>query len=660
MGYELNQLMKQYGVSSPTMTYAGASRPGAEPVKPTDPLAIPVPAGGSGGGLGGAVRQAITELNQEQDTQYQKDLKDYYALQDKYNTQVKNYQADQTTYDKYKTDYQNRMQNTSMYAQPQFQSSAAPANAPKPWTDTLQAPKYSGYVAPSSLKTTATPSWMLGTTYDATKVPENFNWQNYTSKYADLGAAGIDTEEEARRHYGLYGATEGRTFAHGGHVKTHFKVGGSNNLSGVNDLADKYDLQQGDTQFTGEMPEIGSVPMAGDGVMYAAAPTATKTDAGPAVSVKPAVAPAAVPFGDERMGNIQALLAAYGPTDSAYGEDLKAARLSAKAESDAFQKMLTSAMSSPEDQQTSKAEMYFRLASAFGAPTKTGKFTENLSLVGKELGDYAKEKRASGQQKLGLALKGQEMKMGAAKEDLRSLQALAGEEMKDKRAIATELIKDYIKSGEPQSAAGKQAVDEGLKPGTPGYQKRVAEIGNANVEAKMATINSTLANLSIAQANLTLRQQNAAKLSGPELALKRETEDTVATIKQSLGDLKQAYALNPNSLAGGWMDRGQQFLSEAAGSKDPTIINTRILNNLLGAQGLAKLKTTFGGNPTEGERAILLELEGIGSKTKEERGAVIRRTYKVLQDKQAREQKRLDDISSGAYRQTSPIDSGAE
>jgi hypothetical protein len=87
--------------------------------------------------------------------------------------------------------------------------------------------------------------------------------------------------------------------------------------------------------------------------------------------------------------------------------------------------------------------------------------------------------------------------------------------------------------------------------------------------------------------------------------MKSEAEDLIASSKQSLLDLKQAYALNPNTLAGGWLEKGQQFLGEAAGSKDPTIVNTRILNNLLGSQGLAKLKATFGGAPTEGERAIL-------------------------------------------------------
>jgi hypothetical protein len=142
--------------------------------------------------------------------------------------------------------------------------------------------------------------------------------------------------------------------------------------------------------------------------------------------------------------------------------------------------------------------------------------------------------------------------------------------------------------------------------------------------------------------------------------MKVEAEDLIASSKQSLADLKQAYALNPNSLAGGWLEKGQQFLGEAAGSKDPTIVNTRILNNLLGSQGLAKLKATFGGAPTEGERAILMELEGIGSKTREERGAIIKRAYRVLQDRTAREQARLDQITSGAYRTTTPLEGGTD
>lgn len=354
------------------------------------------------------------------------------------------------------------------------------------------------------------------------------------------------------------------------------------------------------------------------------------------------------------------LLEKYGPQEGGYAQEVAAARQRAQAETTAFTTMLEKMMNSPEDERTSKAEMYFRLAAAFGSPTKTGQFTENLALAGKELGEYAKGKRESSAKKRDLMLEVQKMKMGAAKDDLAAVRALEAEAMKDRRAIAQELIKEYIASGKPQSDAGKQAMDMGLRPGTPEYQAKVQELAEFNVSRQMAGINNQLAQLTLAQANLTLRQQQAARLSPTEIKMLSEGEDLVASGKQALADLKEAYRLNPNSLAGGWLEKGQQFLFEAAGSNDPTIVNTRVINNLLGAQGLAKLRATFGGNPTEGERAILLELEGIGSKTREERATIVRRAYRVLQDRVAREQQRVDALKSGAYRVTEPLTTGEQ
>jgi isochorismate hydrolase len=85
------------------------------------------------------------------------------------------------------------------------------------------------------------------------------------------------------------------------------------------------------------------------------------------------------------------------------------------------------------------------------------------------------------------------------------------------------------------------------------------------------------------------------------------------------------------------------------------VVNTRRIENLLGQQALGTLKAVFGGNPTEGERAILLELQGIGAKSLPERAEIMERLYEVLQDRQARETKRLDDILSGAYRSYEPL-----
>jgi hypothetical protein len=472
--------------------------------------------------------------------------------------------------------------------------------------------------------------------------------------------------------------------AKGGQVKTHYQTAGRVQLpSGYGSPEEEADFlarQERDRAPVEISPvdmssppppmistrteaEPVNAPLATIAMNEAPAPAPVATAA---VAPKPPAAPA---FGAERMGNIQALLAAYGPKDGAYGEDLKAARASAKAESDAFAKMLSSAMKSPEDEKSSKAEMYFRLASAFGAPTKTGHFAENLGMVGKELSEYSKNKRTSAQQKLALALESQKMKMTAAKEDLNTLRALAGEEMKDKRAIATELIKDYIKSGEPQSTAGKQALDEGLKPGTPEYQKRVETIGNMNIEGKLAQITASLAGVNTATANLALAQEKfknqqtqQAKLTGPELKLKTETEETLAQTDQALINLRKAYSLNPNTFDTSLVDVAQRKLLEAGGSKDPKVAATREMENLLEKAALSQLKATFPGAISNDERKALQDVQGLGAKSKEERARIMKNGYAALKTVSERHRKRLNEINSGLYRDTAApsIDEGTE
>ena len=409
-----------------------------------------------------------------------------------------------------------------------------------------------------------------------------------------------------------------------------------------------------------EAPEEISVPVPEAPLTAMAEPAAAPVEAAPVEAAPMAPAEPAAPEFDRTL-RLQEMLNQYGPQSGGYGAELAAARERHKAESEAFTQLLNKHLESPESDQNSKAEMYFRLAAAFGSPTKTGSFGEHLGMAGRELAGHAQGRRESAAKKRDLMLSAQQLKMGAAKEDFATVRALEAESMKDRRAIAQEMIKEYIASGKPQSEAGRRAKDMGLKPGTPEYQQKVEEFANLDTQNKMNQINAQLTALNVTQENIKLKQDAAARLSPAELKMRVESEDLIASGSQALKDLQEAYRLNPNTFAGGWTDAAQRTLLEAAGSKDPKVVNTRVLENLLGAQGLSKLRATFGGNPTEGERAILMDLEGIGSKTVEERGRIIRRAYQVLQDRVAREQRRLDDIKSGSYRMTEPLpEQGAE
>lgn len=437
----------------------------------------------------------------------------------------------------------------------------------------------------------------------------------------------------------------------------------------VRDLAQKYNtggsvrkFQLGGAQGEPEDPmetflrdrgllDAGMAPAA------AAEPEALRpVTASPAVqpvTLPPAATTPVSPAADDLMG----MVSKYLGRDSAYGEELKAARTRADTESAAFQKLISDA-TKPDGTAPDKTEMYFRLAAAFGAPTKTGHFAENLGMVGRELGEYAKDKRAAAkadkQLRLQLGLEAQKLRTQTAREDLATLRTLAGEEMKDKRAV----LQEYLKSGRPQSEAGKVAQDMGLKPGTPEYNKAVNDYVERKLESgelyKQAMVNIAAGNLALGQSRETRAVESAAKLTPAEVKLKSEAETTVGSLEDAMGSLKRAYSLNPNTFEGTWAAIAQQKVLEQTDPKDPRVLATREQRNLLGKGAIERLKAAFGGNPTEGERAALLELEGLDAKSKEERARIIRNTYKLLQARFAREKKRLNDITAGLYRETTP------
>jgi hypothetical protein len=440
-------------------------------------------------------------------------------------------------------------------------------------------------------------------------------------------------------------------FAHGGAVKTHFQTGGANQPSDIDQMAENYGIAP--------QPDIMSYQGSKLFPMQATAPAPvsnqmTRRDAYPPTPQSPM---------DARATQLDALLQRYAGNTTDYSAELAEARKRSDTESMAFQKMIQEAMKGSADSAPSKAEMYFRLASAFGSPTKTGHFAESLGNVNKELAAYSKEerdaKKAQRALQMQMGLEGQKMRVASAKDELATIKTLASEGMKDKRAITAEIIKDFIKSGEPESAAGKQAKDEGKKPGTKEFQDRVNEIAQTSIDARLAQVTATLAGMSVQQANASLalqkfqnQQEQQTKLTPAEVALKTQTEDMLGSTTQAMEDLKRAYALNPNTFDTSLPDIAQRKLLEAAGSKDPKLANTREQANLLDRGALAQLKATFPGAISDAETRALRELQGLGAKSVEERARIMKNGFRALKSIDERSKRRLDEIKRGVYRDT--------
>lgn len=130
-----------------------------------------------------------------------------------------------------------------------------------------------------------------------------------------------------------------------------------------------------------------------------------------------------------------------------------------------------------------------------------------------------------------------------------------------------------------------------------------------------------------------------------------EADDQVQAGKNTIGLLEQALSMNDKA-GSGYMADAQAF----AARNDPTGFfdkekgaATTDFNNIVMGQALASMKSIFGGNPTEGERSVLLQLQGMADKTPDERAAIINRGIDLAKRRVVFNTDRAKEIRSGEY-----------
>lgn len=130
-----------------------------------------------------------------------------------------------------------------------------------------------------------------------------------------------------------------------------------------------------------------------------------------------------------------------------------------------------------------------------------------------------------------------------------------------------------------------------------------------------------------------------------------EADDQVQTGKNAIDMLNQALALNDKAGSGATAGT-QAFLAR----NDPTGFfddakgaATTDFNNIIKGQALSSMKAIFGGNPTEGERAILLELQGAADKSPTERKTIIERGIELAKRRVMFNMERAKELRSGRY-----------
>lgn len=142
----------------------------------------------------------------------------------------------------------------------------------------------------------------------------------------------------------------------------------------------------------------------------------------------------------------------------------------------------------------------------------------------------------------------------------------------------------------------------------------------------------------------------------------RESDDMVMQGEATLGLLGQAMALSPNANQGflsgtrAWLGANlpdnafPDFMSSPDSGKA-----TIEYDNIIKDQALGQLKAIFGAAPTEGERAILLEIQGSSNQPRDVRENILRRAQAAVKRRVDFNSARAEDLRSGNYYKTGRV-----
>ncbi|OAH17561.1 hypothetical protein AX289_31355 [Methylorubrum populi] len=136
------------------------------------------------------------------------------------------------------------------------------------------------------------------------------------------------------------------------------------------------------------------------------------------------------------------------------------------------------------------------------------------------------------------------------------------------------------------------------------------------------------------------------ELSATDKKAIMEAEESVLSAQTAIEALNQAKAISPKAYFGptaGVRGYATSLIGSEAGEA------TQEMENIVSTNALWQLKAIFGGNPTEGERKILLQIQGSASQPDEVRQKIFDRGIALAQRRLEFNQRRADDLKGGTF-----------
>ncbi|WP_245424321.1 phage tail tip lysozyme [Sinorhizobium sp. BJ1] len=151
-------------------------------------------------------------------------------------------------------------------------------------------------------------------------------------------------------------------------------------------------------------------------------------------------------------------------------------------------------------------------------------------------------------------------------------------------------------------------------------------------------------------------REDAQALTATDKKAILEADEMVAANQSALDALSQAESLSDKANSG-WFAGARASIGnnlpdwmvpDAVSSPESSQATTDMDNAIIG-QAITQLKTIFGGNPTEGERNILLELQGSSTMPREVRKQVFSRARALAEKRLQFNNDRAADLRGGTY-----------
>ncbi len=219
----------------------------------------------------------------------------------------------------------------------------------------------------------------------------------------------------------------------------------------------------------------------------------------------------------------------------------------------------------------------------------------------------------------------------------------------------------------PEEKAGqraKAASSYGIQPGTPEFKSYV--LTGALPEANSTVTNQTSQRAEAAKSiGLTpdhpayqsyiltgkMPREDAQPLTATDKKAILEADEGVMTAKTAIDALQKATDLSSKAFAGPMASKrgyAASFLGESSDIGKGGIA-TAELDNVVTSNALTQLKAIFGGAPTEGERKILLDIQGSVNQPHEVRKKIYERASEMAKNRLKFNEQRAAEMRGGQF-----------